>query len=199
MNKIANKQVICEVLMEKAKNDKDVVVLCSDSRGSSSLTPYADAYPGQFVEVGIAEQSLVSISAGLARCGKKPYAASPVFPGPGLIHLVELLPQVRQGILRDGRPRVEYGNTGMSVLTGNFHLDHLFPLAVVDRVGVKIHQHFFRFKFVTPDIYRFRLVHPHIDAVLLGQDFGRLQVIAHHGRNVEALHGNGIIAKLQLV
>ena len=77
MNKIANKQVICEVLMEKAKNDKDVVVLCSDSRGSSSLTPYADAYPGQFVEVGIAEQSLVSISAGLARCGKKPYAASP--------------------------------------------------------------------------------------------------------------------------
>ena len=76
MNKIANKQVICEVLMEKAKNDKDVVVLCSDSRGSSSLTPYADAYPGQFVEVGIAEQSLVSISAGLARCGKKPYAAS---------------------------------------------------------------------------------------------------------------------------
>ena len=77
MNKIANKQVICEVLMEKAKNDKDVVVLCSDSRGSSSLTPYADAYHEQFVEVGIAEQSLVSISAGLARCGKKPYAASP--------------------------------------------------------------------------------------------------------------------------
>lgn len=77
MNKIANKQVICEVLMEKAKNDKDVVVLCSDSRGSSSLTPYADAYPEQFVEVGIAEQSLVSISAGLARCGKKPFAASP--------------------------------------------------------------------------------------------------------------------------
>ena len=77
MNKIANKQVICEVLMEKAKNDKDVVVLCSDSRGSSSLTPYADAFPEQFVEVGIAEQSLVSVSAGLARCGKKPYAASP--------------------------------------------------------------------------------------------------------------------------
>lgn len=34
MNKIANKQVICEVLMEKAKEDRDVVVLCSDSRGS---------------------------------------------------------------------------------------------------------------------------------------------------------------------
>lgn len=77
MNKIANKQVICEVLMEKAKDDKDVVVLCSDSRGSASLAPFADAYPEQFVEVGIAEQSLVSVAAGLAHCGKKAFAASP--------------------------------------------------------------------------------------------------------------------------
>ncbi len=77
MNKIANRQVICEVLMEHAKTDRDIVVLCSDSRGSASLTPFAQAFPKQFVEVGIAEQDLVSISAGLAKCGKKPYAASP--------------------------------------------------------------------------------------------------------------------------
>lgn len=77
MNKIPNRQAICEVLMEKAKTDKDVVVLCSDSRGSASLAPYAKEFPEQFVEVGIAEQNLVSISAGLAKCGKKPYAASP--------------------------------------------------------------------------------------------------------------------------
>lgn len=77
MNKIANKQVICQVLMENAKTDKDVVVLCSDSRGSASMTPFAENYPEQFVEVGIAEQNLVSISAGLAKCGKKAYAVSP--------------------------------------------------------------------------------------------------------------------------
>ncbi len=77
MNKIPNRQAICEVLMEKAKTDKDIVVLCSDSRGSASLAPYAKEFPEQFVEVGIAEQNLVSISAGLAKCGKKPYAASP--------------------------------------------------------------------------------------------------------------------------
>lgn len=70
MNKIPNRQAICDVLMEKAKTDKDIVVLCSDSRGSASLTPFANAYPEQFVEVGIAEQDLVSISAGLAKCGK---------------------------------------------------------------------------------------------------------------------------------
>ena len=77
MNKIPNRQAICEVLMEQAKNDKDIVVLCSDSRGSASLAPFADAYPEQFVETGIAEQNLVSIAAGLASCGKKAYAASP--------------------------------------------------------------------------------------------------------------------------
>lgn len=77
MNKIPNRQAICNVLMEKAASDRDIVVLCSDSRGSASLAPFADAYPDQFVEVGIAEQNLVSISAGLAACGKKPFAASP--------------------------------------------------------------------------------------------------------------------------
>lgn len=77
MNKIPNRQAICEVLMEAAKEDKDIVVLCSDSRGSASLAPFAEAFPEQFVEVGIAEQDLVSISAGLAKCGKKSFAASP--------------------------------------------------------------------------------------------------------------------------
>lgn len=70
MSKIANKQMICEVLMEAAKTDKDIVALCSDSRGSGSFTPFAETYPDQFVETGIAEQNLVSISAGLAKCGK---------------------------------------------------------------------------------------------------------------------------------
>ncbi len=77
MGKTANKQVICEVLMEAAKEDRSIVALCSDSRGSGSFTPFADTYPEQFVETGIAEQNLVSIAAGLAKCGKKAYAVSP--------------------------------------------------------------------------------------------------------------------------
>lgn len=71
MNKVANRQVICEVLCEKAQMDQDIVVLCSDSRGSASLAPFAKAFPGQFVETGIAEQDLVGIAAGLARNGKR--------------------------------------------------------------------------------------------------------------------------------
>lgn len=77
MNKIPNRQAICDVLVEQAKTDKDVVVLCSDSRGSASMVPFVQAHPNQFVEVGIAEQNLVSIAAGMAKAGKKPYAASP--------------------------------------------------------------------------------------------------------------------------
>lgn len=77
MNKIPNRQAICNVLLEKAKTDKNIVVLCSDSRGSASLAPFFKEFPEQSVEVGIAEQDLVSISAGLAACGKKPFAASP--------------------------------------------------------------------------------------------------------------------------
>ena len=76
-NTVANRKVICDVLMEHAKNDKQITVLCSDSRGSASMTPFADTYPDQFVEIGIAEQDLVSVSAGMAHCGKKPYAFSP--------------------------------------------------------------------------------------------------------------------------
>jgi len=77
MNKIPNRQAICDVLTDKANRDQDIVVLCSDSRGSASLIPYVKAHPKQFIEVGIAEQNLVSIAAGLASCGKKSFAVSP--------------------------------------------------------------------------------------------------------------------------
>ena len=77
MNKITNRQSVCDTLLAVAENDRDIVVLCSDSRGSASLGPFAERYPKQFVEVGIAEQNLVSIAAGLAACGKKAVAASP--------------------------------------------------------------------------------------------------------------------------
>jgi transketolase len=63
--------------MELSKEDKDIMVLTCDSRGSASMGNFAKEYPEQFVEVGIAEQDSVGIAAGLATCGKKPYVASP--------------------------------------------------------------------------------------------------------------------------
>ena len=76
-NTIPNRKAICDVLLERAATDKDIVILCSDSRGSASLAPFFEQFPEQSVEVGIAEQDLVSIAAGLGSCGKKAFAASP--------------------------------------------------------------------------------------------------------------------------
>lgn len=77
MNKIANRTIINNVLVEEAAKDKNIVVLCSDSRGSADLGLYSKTHPKQFVEVGIAEQNLVSIAAGMAACGKKSFVFSP--------------------------------------------------------------------------------------------------------------------------
>ncbi|HBF6021940.1 TPA: transketolase family protein [Clostridioides difficile] len=77
MNNVANRKVICDALVDIAKYDKDIIVLTSDSRGSASMSEFAELYPEQFVEVGIAEQNLVGIASGLASCGKKTYVASP--------------------------------------------------------------------------------------------------------------------------
>ncbi|MFM9276713.1 transketolase family protein [Paenibacillus jiagnxiensis] len=77
MNKIPNRQVICETLLELAKDDRDIMVLASDSRGSAMMAPFANTFPEQFVEVGIAEQNIVGMSAGLAHSGKKPFVTSP--------------------------------------------------------------------------------------------------------------------------
>lgn len=76
-NKIPNRQVICDTLLELAEDDSDIMVLASDSRGSAAMAPFANTYPEKFVEVGIAEQNIVGISAGLAHSGKKPFVTSP--------------------------------------------------------------------------------------------------------------------------
>lgn len=64
-------------LIKLAQADRNIVALTSDSRGSGKLWPFAHALPEQLIEVGVAEQNLVGIAAGLAACGKKPFATSP--------------------------------------------------------------------------------------------------------------------------
>ena len=71
------RKVFSDTLFELAKEDRDIVVLTSDSRGSASVENFAKYLPDQFIEVGIAEQNLVSIASGLAGCGKKPFVFSP--------------------------------------------------------------------------------------------------------------------------
>ena len=67
----ANLEVFADTLLELAKIDKDIIVVTSDSRGSGKLTRFGKELPDQIIEVGIAEQNLVGICAGLSAIGKK--------------------------------------------------------------------------------------------------------------------------------
>ena len=73
----ANQEVFSKILQQLAENDRDIIVVTSDSRGSGKLVPFGEKFPEQIVEVGIAEQNLVGVSAGLASAGKKVFAISP--------------------------------------------------------------------------------------------------------------------------
>jgi len=73
----ANLDEFAATLLELAKADRNIVAVTSDSRGSGKLGPFGQALPKQLIEVGIAEQNLVGITAGLAACGKKSFGVSP--------------------------------------------------------------------------------------------------------------------------
>jgi len=72
-----NQDVFSATLLELAKADSNIVAVTSDSRGSGKLVTYGQELPAQIVEIGIAEQNLVGVAAGLASAGKKAFAVSP--------------------------------------------------------------------------------------------------------------------------
>lgn len=76
-NIIACRQSFTDTLLELATKDKDIIAVTSDARGSVTLNNFAESLPEQFVEVGIAEQNAVGISAGLAHSGKKVFVCGP--------------------------------------------------------------------------------------------------------------------------
>ncbi len=72
-----NLEIYSETLIELAKNDPNILAVTGDSRGSAKLVDFGKQFPGQIIEVGIAEQNLVGVSAGLASAGKVVFATSP--------------------------------------------------------------------------------------------------------------------------
>ena len=73
----ANLEIFSETLLGLAKKNKNIIVVTSDSRGSGKLVPSGEQLPDQLIEVGIAEQNLVGISAGLSAGGKIVFGVSP--------------------------------------------------------------------------------------------------------------------------
>ncbi len=66
----------CQVLCDAAERDPSVWVLTADVMRTTKLQPFAKGFPDRFLNVGIAEQSMVGIAAGLATCGKVPVVAA---------------------------------------------------------------------------------------------------------------------------
>jgi len=111
----ANLDVFAQTLMELAEHDRDILVVTSDSRGSGRVTPFAEKFPEQIVEMGIAEQNMVGVSAGLASAGKKVFIVSPA-----CFLTARALEQIKNDIAYSDRPvkvigisaGVSYGSLG---------------------------------------------------------------------------------------
>ncbi len=73
----ANLDVFADTLLDMARVNPNILVVTSDSRGSGKLGPFGEALARQHIEVGIAEQDLIGVAAGLASTGKQVFAVSP--------------------------------------------------------------------------------------------------------------------------
>lgn len=77
MNKLDCRRAFTDTLLTLAREDPRLFAVATDSRGSVTLTDFADELPSQFVECGIAEQDAVGIAAGLANGGQRPFVCGP--------------------------------------------------------------------------------------------------------------------------
>lgn len=119
-----NLEAFADTLEELARDDRRVLAVTSDSRGSGKLTAFGQALPRQLIEVGIAEQNLVGVAAGLAACGKKPFAVSPA-----CFVTARALEQIKNDVCYSDVPAVVVGiSAGVSygALGGTHHSLHDF-------------------------------------------------------------------------
>lgn len=72
-----------EGLLAAGQADKTIVALCADLTESTQMEAFAQAYPERYVEIGVAEQNLVTVASGLASVGKKPFVTSYAGFSPG--------------------------------------------------------------------------------------------------------------------
>ena len=75
-NNIATRESFGKALVELGKENKDVIVLTADLAGATKTSLFEKEFPDRFINVGIAEQNLIGISAGLATTGKIPFAST---------------------------------------------------------------------------------------------------------------------------
>lgn len=86
-------------LLEAGRRDENVVAACADLTESTQISLFKEAFPERFVEIGIAEQNLVTVGAGMAALGKIPFVSSYAAFNPG-----RNWEQIRTTICLNNRP-----------------------------------------------------------------------------------------------
>ena len=72
--KQAMRDAFCEVMMELAEKDKNIILLDADLMGAMGTKPFAKKFPEQTVDCGIQEANMIGVACGLAVAGKIPFA-----------------------------------------------------------------------------------------------------------------------------
>ena len=65
-----------DALIELGNKNKNVVVLCADLTESTRVQQFKEKFPNRFIEIGVAEQNLVTVGSGLAAVGNIPFVSS---------------------------------------------------------------------------------------------------------------------------
>ncbi len=111
VEKISTRVGFGEGLVLAADADKNVVGLCADLNESTQMNLFARKYPERFVQVGVAEQNLVTVASGMAAMGKIPFVSSYAIFSPG-----RNWEQIRTTIaLNDRAVKIVSSHAGVSV------------------------------------------------------------------------------------
>lgn len=111
VEQIAIRNGFGEGLLEAGEQDERVVGLCADLTESTRMIYFRDAFPGRFVEIGVAEQNLASVASGMAAMGKIPFISSYAMFSPG-----RNWEQIRTTICYNNRPvKIAGSHAGVSV------------------------------------------------------------------------------------
>lgn len=100
-----------EGLLEAGIQDENVVALCADLTDSTKMNLFAEKFPDRFIEIGVAEQNLVTVASGMAGMGKIPFVSSYAMFSPG-----RNWEQIRTTIAYNDRPvKIAGSHAGISV------------------------------------------------------------------------------------
>lgn len=100
-----------EGLLAAGETDKNIVALCADLTESTQMHLFKESFPERFVEIGVAEQNLVTVASGMAAMGKIPFCSSYAMFSPG-----RNWEQIRTTITYNDRPVIIVGShAGISV------------------------------------------------------------------------------------